>query len=166
MILLIGYLISLNSNITQKINLDYSEESIIIVNNTDYNLEPPVKLMLSEVLCIDSVSITFEYMQDEYAERFAAYIIEDFFFKHHYAIFISKNLKGHKLGVTLGHELIHLKQFESGDLIQLSFSDGFYIYKGDTINTNYVAHDDRPYEIDALEKEEETYYRIFKSLYK
>jgi len=165
-IILISFLISINNSIIKKDVTDYSSESITIINNTQYNLEPPVKLMLSDVLCIDSVSIKFEYMDDVYAEKYGAFIVEDFFFKHHYAIFISRYLAGHKLGIVLGHELVHLDQFESGDLRQLNFYSGIYIYKGDTINNNIIEHDDRPQEIDAMEREESTYYRIFKSLYK
>ena len=165
-IILISFLISINNSITQKNDPIYSHESVIIINNTDYNLEPPIKLMLSDVLCIDSVSIKFEYMDDINATKYAAFIIEDFFFKHHYVIFMSRHLNGSKLGVVLGHELVHLDQFETGDLIQLNFYTGIYIYKGDTINNNIIEHDDRPYEIDAMEREEETYFKIFKSLYK
>ena len=166
MVILIGYFISINNSITKKLKPEYSQESIVLINNTQYNLEPPVKLMLSEVLCIDSVSIKFEYMDGIYAEKYAAFIIEDFFFKHHYAIFLSRHLRGSKLGVVLAHELVHLDQFEKGDLQQLNFYTGMYIYKGDTIDTNIIEHDDRAFEIDALNREEETYFRIFESLYK
>ena len=141
-------------------------EMPVVINNTDYNLIPATKLMLIEVLNRDSVFIKFEYMPENYMLTHAAFIIEDFFFKNHYAIYLTKNLKGSHLGVVIGHELVHLDQYESGDLKQLNFYEGIYIYKGDTIYNNFIEHDERPYEIDAMEREEETYYQIFKSLYK
>ena len=165
MIILISFLISINTKIEKKLNPIYSTESIIIINETDYNLEEPIKLMLKDVLCLDSISIKIEYMPDKYSTEYAAFIVEDFFFKHHYAIFMSRYLKGHKIGLILAHELIHLEQFESGDLIQYNFYGGIFIYKGDTINTNLIEHDHRAYEMDAMNREEETYFRIFKSLY-
>jgi hypothetical protein len=92
-LILVTYYISL-TNQTTKILKDETDfpEIPVVINNTDYNLIPATKLMLSEVLNRDSVFIIFEFMPDNYMLTHSAFIIEDFFFKNHYAIYLTKNL--------------------------------------------------------------------------
>ncbi len=170
MIILIGFIININNKILKKTNpqkiIVDTPKTLVIINNTDYNIEQPTKIILNDILCRDSLAIKFEYMDEKYRQKYSAFVIEDIFFKNQYIIYITPYLKGHKLGITLAHELIHVDQFESGNLKQYNLYKGIYIFNSDTINTNIVKYNDRPYEIDAMNREEELYFRTFKFLYK
>lgn len=175
MIIGIGFLINLNNKIIlkntqilyeikQEEAIDSIPNTLVVINNTEYNLEAPTKIILNNTFSHDSLVVKFEYMPDEFTHTHAAFVIADFFFENHYVVYMSKYLEGHRINMVLVHELIHIDQFESGDLQQHNFYTGIYIYKGDTINNDTLEHDERPFEIDAMNREEGVYYSLFDSL--
>jgi hypothetical protein len=57
---------------------------------------------------------------------------------------------------TLAHELIHVKQFTKGELIEYSTSPKFK-FRGSLYDNLRISYWDKPWEIEAFEKEKELY---------
>ena len=64
---------------------------------------------------------------------------------------------------VLSHELVHLKQYETGDL-QL-IGDGKVTWKGETINVLDLNYEDRPWEREAFQTQTDVANKIKKILY-
>ena len=67
-----------------------------------------------------------------------------------YIIYVD-DLSRHESLTILSHELIHLEQYSSGRLIRME--DHFIMFNGEVFNVDNVPYKDRPWEIDAFNKE-------------
>lgn len=79
-----------------------------------------------------------------------------------YYIFIDDLSRDETLTV-LSHELIHLSQYYTNDLILIDSEK--FIWKKDTFNLSNLDYNERPFEIDAFKKQYELKKKIEKILY-
>jgi hypothetical protein len=63
---------------------------------------------------------------------------------------------------VLCHEVIHMQQYSSGDLI---YSDGNVTWKGETIELNSKEYENRLWEIDAFDRQKQLSKSVEKILY-
>ena len=80
-----------------------------------------------------------------------------------YIIYVDKNLNRNEYVSTFSHELIHLNQYFTKELIKNS--NNIPIWKGEQINLNNTKYQDLPWEIDAFSKQQELEKRMNKILY-
>lgn len=113
-----------------------------------------VHFMLEQLELVD-ISIDIEFsniLRDEYALGFSSKNSENEF-----SIELDRNLNFHDLLETICHEMIHIKQYVKGELIE---QNGQTIYKNILYNIDandyYEDVDNLPWEKEAYEKE--TYY--------
>ena len=78
-----------------------------------------------------------------------------------YVIYID-DLSRYESLTILSHELIHLEQYSSGKLIRME--DHFIMFNGEMFNIDNVAYKDRPWEIEAFNKEKDLRARLEKLL--
>jgi hypothetical protein len=64
---------------------------------------------------------------------------------------------------VLSHELIHLKQYNSGDLDVIG--DGIVLWKGQKINVMDITYEQRPWEKEAFDNQGDVSVKIKKILY-
>jgi predicted metallopeptidase len=79
-----------------------------------------------------------------------------------YDIFIDNINKSETITV-LSHELVHLKQYNSGDLNVVG--GGIVIWKGNKINVLDIPYEQRPWEIEAFNKQGDVASKIIKIIY-
>ena len=63
---------------------------------------------------------------------------------------------------VLCHEVIHMQQYSSGDLV---YSNGNVIWKGETIELNSKEYENRPWENDAFDRQTQLSKSVEKILY-
>lgn len=142
--------------------------TMIVNNHTDYRrADTLAMIVLNKIYVYDIMTVNIYYMNSDMGnDKFdvAGFIQKNPYKQHDYNIFIKKKTLPVSIKKFLSHELIHLNQMESGDLIQLQDNTKI-IYKGDTISFFDVPYDKRPYEIEALTKEDKILKKINKLLY-
>lgn len=119
------------------------ECQVNVINSTAYDLDGLV-LWACHYLHIHDVFIRIEYLPDNYVEEGLVRKIYDKI----YYIYLKKGLLN--LNLVVMHELVHVKQYESGDLNILSAS--VVTYKNKTIDLNRIHYRDRSYEHEAHAK--------------
>ena len=110
-------------------------KTVYIQNNTNLDVELKTKLIVNRLFNIDSIFIKYEYMgTQEYinGEEVGAYIVKNPLFENQYVIYISKTLKPYHEDIILSHEMIHLYQYESCDLVFVNIYKGTMRFKEDT----------------------------------
>jgi len=96
---------------------------------------------------------------DEYDLR--AYIVSDE--RSHYIIYLNNTDRNSEL-VSLSHELIHLKQYYTHELV---VTKNYVIWKNKKININEIpSYLQRPWEQDAFKNSNSLYLKIKNTLYK
>jgi len=104
------------------------------------------KLMDYDTMKINIYPLPLIFERDDKMEYFA-FIVHVPFEPHRYNIFLQKNASIGKMKTVFTHELVHLQQYESGDLRTI---DNYgYVWKGDTVQFKDVEYDYRPYEKEA-----------------
>lgn len=144
-------------------------KSLVVLNYTHYEIDTLTKTILYNVLGYDRVLVEFKYMPDELiygAYILKGHIVKDLEHSHSYTVYVSKYLREIEFIPFITHELIHLDQFETGELIQPSVFTNYMIYKGDTINLLQTSYQNRDYEINAFERENEVFLALKELLYK
>lgn len=116
------------------------EREINLFNTTDYPLDELV-YWTCKYLDINEVFIRIDYLPEHYRERG----VVKKFYDRAYQINLKKNLGNVRLVVI--HELIHVKQYESGDLKSLHGS--FVDYKGKKMNLDRIDYMARGFESEA-----------------
>ena len=128
------------------------------------------KAIIYNVLEYDTMNIGIAYMPKQ-MERVGeldikAFIQKNIYQEHAYLILVSSKLRISEFKLIMSHEMVHLDQFEKGDLVQIELGLEKIVYKGDTIYHKDVPYDDRPQEKDAFSKEDHIYRQLEKVLYK
>lgn len=124
-----------------KMNSFYAWEcEVNLINSTTYDLDDLVH-WACRYLDIDDVFIRVEYLPDNYTEEG---LVKKIYDKIYY-IYLKKGLLN--LNLVVMHELVHVKQYESGDLNILSAS--LVTYKNKAIDLNRVDYAERTYENEA-----------------
>jgi len=127
--------------------------SLVVENFTDNEMADTLtmvilnKLMDYDTMKINIYPLPSVFEKDDKTEYFA-FIVRVPFEEHLYNIYLQKNATIGRMKYVFPHELVHLKQYESGDLRTI---DNYgYVWKGDTVQFKDVEYDDRPYEKEAL----------------
>lgn len=81
--------------------------------------------------------------------------------RNQYVIYID-DLSRYESLTILSHELIHLEQYSSGRLIKME--DHFMMFDGEMYNVDNVQYKDRPWEVEAFNKEKELKTKLEKIL--
>ncbi len=138
-------------------------------NNTDYELADTAALVISDkILNLDTIDIQIFYMSPIWSRENAngfkvyGYTTKHLYKPHNYLIFLNADIDS-KLFRVLAHEMIHIKQMETGNLI--SINDSICVFKNDTINLFNMECSKRPYEIEALNEETSVLIKLNKLLY-
>lgn len=142
----------------------------LVLNGTDYGIDTLTRVVLSEVYQMDSVDILIGYMPSplegvklDNGLPLAAYIVPHPYKEKSYFIFMSRYLDKTTLLIAITHELVHAKQYYSGDLVKID--EAIYIYKGDTINAMDIEYMERAYERDAYKEESQVIRKLRDILY-
>lgn len=127
-------------------------ETLVVINDTKYDVELESKLILNKIFDYDSLYVRITYMPEPaYIDNIAlgAYIVKSPLFENQYVVYMSKDLKISQIDLVLSHELYHLDQYEKGDLEIINVFSGLYRYKQDTILLGLIPYYERPFEKDA-----------------
>lgn len=117
----------------------YDGEYLHVINNTSYNVEEIIR-WTCDYLEIRNVTICVA-PQTRYFEQSGFVIKQDDI----YYIYIKENLAS--VHLIMVHELIHVKQYETGEL---RISNGRLVnFKGANINLKKIPYDLRSYEVEA-----------------
>ena len=124
-------------------------------NRKNRELTSSIVHFMLEKLELNNITLDIEFsniLRDEYALGFSSKNAENEF-----SIELDRNLDFHDLLETICHEMIHIKQYVNGELIE---QNGQTIYKNILYNIDandyYEDVDNLPWEKEAYEKE--TYY--------
>ena len=79
-----------------------------------------------------------------------------------YIIYVDNNMNRSQYITTFSHELIHLKQYYTKELI---VKNNITIWKGQQINLNNVVYQDRPWEIEAFSNQKDLENKMNNILY-
>jgi hypothetical protein len=137
--------------------------TIEVINTTKHDVDTITKILLNKVMGYDTMKIIIAYIPPSL--RFANYDIYAFIKKHDhedktYFIYLSHTLESYLYKDVMAHELIHIEQFEKGNLSILD--NDFFIFKNDTFSYKKITYTRRPHEIEALSKQK-TYINLLKS---
>jgi hypothetical protein len=165
-VIFITTIIIININKEKHKNHFTFPESVEVNNFTDYNdVDTLVMIVLNKIFNYDTISIKIYYMNADLNTddiQIYAFIQKNPFRPHAYFIFLNKNISA-PIDKILSHELIHLKQMESGELVQETTN--YSIYNRDTIYFSKVKYFDRPYEIEAFKNENAVLHKLNNLLY-
>jgi len=137
-------------------------DTVIVNNNTEFEIDTTVKVLINKILNYDSITIYIFYLNKEmiYDDfEIMGYIEPTAYNNREYLLFINKQAE--QINMLLSHEFVHLDQYMKKELI-LNRNLQVAIYKGDTINLLKVPYKSRPFEQDAYNRQ----YQILKQLNK
>ena len=152
----------------KKVNHFTFPNTLIVQNNTSYERADTISMViLNRIFLVDTVKIYIYYMtnnrMDSKDVEVQAFIKRFSYEPHTYIIYLRKPPIDLTIERILSHELIHLKQMNDGELIELN--DSINIYKGDTINLYRIKYEDRLYEKYAYKNEVEVRKKLDNLLY-
>jgi hypothetical protein len=131
-------------------------DSIKIANHTAQKRADTVAMIIANrIFRFDTIKIGIVYLQREFIDgetEFIGFVQKNPFKPHEYLIYLKKGLLPIPINKILSHEMIHIEQMETGDLIPIPLQPKM-VYKGDTIVFADVPYDKRPFEIDAYMRE-------------
>lgn len=136
-------------------------------NSTDYKeLDTILLVATNKILKIDTIDLHIFYMSTNNLNtsdiEIAGFIEKVIFKPHTYSVFVSKNLPL-SIEEFVSHEITHLYQMETGDLMQLKNAA---FYKGKYINYLIVPYKNREFEKEAFNKQDSIENQLKKLLYK
>ena len=166
---LINYII-IKQSLREEADLTFPN-TVVVQNATDFEpLDKITKAIVYNVLGYDTINITIAYIPKQLEQMgdkdIRAFIQKNIFQEHAYMVLVSKTFRASEFKMVMSHEMAHLDQYESGDLIQIDLGLEMVIYKGDTIKYVDVPYDNRPHEKDAYKQEDHIYKELEKVLYK
>jgi hypothetical protein len=140
--------------------------TMVVKNYTEYKgFDTTTYVVCSELFAYDTLNVNLFYSHAGMTIHdmpLYGFILQIPYKPHTYNIYISRDAANAE--EVLIHELIHLRQYEDGDLIIASPS--FAIYKGDTIYYKKVPYENRKYEKDAYRETEQVRKNLYHLLYK
>jgi hypothetical protein len=126
----------------------------VVINYSDCrDVDKAALTILDEIFRYDNITIKIYNLEVEENTIILAKIDKDSTALHSYIIHLNyESLYSSAERIkTIAHELAHLRQYESGELIELKNKNGV-VFRGDTINYDIVGYSLRPHEIDAIER--------------
>jgi len=151
----------------KKVNHFEFPSTLTASNYTNYERADTITMViLNRIFNIDTMQISIHKMvmdmgNDELETW--AFIQKNPFVPHNYYIFIKDGSLPMSLEQLLSHELIHLKQIESGILV-VTGGDGYY-YDGKYFKFSEVPYNQRPQEIEAFKNQNEVLRKLNDLLY-
>jgi len=168
--LLIGFIIYLmvfEARKEKNINQFEFPSTLIVKNHTTQKgADTLAMLILNRIFDYDTIKLDIVYIPKNLNNlefNIVGFIQKNQFKSHTYMIFIKKGILPVSIKNFLSHELVHLHQMEIGDLIQIDETK--IVYQNDTIYFSEVPYNQRPYEIDAISKENEIRKRLDQILF-
>lgn len=137
--------------ITSK-KIENVEPSFQVINKTNYKNADTLVYHLSQIFGYDTLKIHLISIPNVLNYYAIVQKLKD----HEYVILLNNSLSNENLKLALSHEFIHIRQYETGDL--LSFKRHVF-YKGDSISID-VKYSERVYEQEAFKEQ----YEIVKKL--
>jgi hypothetical protein len=165
-VLVIGLLVYLISNQSQETSfkkVTLSNNNIITNKTSKSYLDTLVSEGL-DVLGLKSEFVTIKTMNPSFKgslgsdNELRAFIIGQ---NNQYIIYVD-DLSRHESLTVLSHELIHLEQYSSGRLIRME--QHFIMFNGEVFNVDNVPYKERPWEIEAFNKEKDLRTKLEKLL--
>lgn len=142
-------------------------ETLNVNNFTDHRyVDTMTMIVLHKIYGYDTMSVNIFNLNANIDNEidFAAHIMKYDDEEHAYGMYIVEN-PSISLSKIISHELIHLKQFEDGNLKHISDDNSKMIYLNDTIDLNAVDYFDREFEIDAFSKQNKIHKQLKSQLY-
>lgn len=138
---------------------------INVVSNVDIEYADSTSMiLLNKIFDIDSINLHINYMYNDLVVNeinIRAYTEK---YNDNYMVFINKNVNKSQFKRIMSHEVIHIKQMYSGDLVKID--DEKYVWKGDTLKYKNVDYYDREYEKEAYDEQNEVLSKLNNLLYK
>ena len=121
--------------------------TINITNTTTYNVDTMVFIAVNKVMGIDSLKVNILYNDRyfKYNRDIKAVLYQNN--PKDYNLFINRTVSNREIEVIIAHEMIHLKQYYDGILIQKSLTDSI-VYNGIKFSPT-TSYNERPWERDA-----------------
>jgi len=130
--------------------------SMEIINKTNEKRADTIAMIIAnKIFLFDTLKIGIVYLPKEYKDgetEFMGFVQKNSFQPHEYFIFVKKGILPISIKKLLSHEMLHVKQYEDGELIPI-FQQPLVVYMGDTIDFRQVPYNKRQFEIDAFAKE-------------
>lgn len=133
--------------------VELDDKSNLVFNQTEHLFYDTIILTGLEILGIQDVGVTVQPITENAKKDFAsqggelsAHIRE---YLGSYYLFIDETSKIETIDI-ISHELIHLKQYESG---RLKYSNDTLTWDGKSYTRTEIPYGQRPWEIDAEKKE-------------
>jgi len=168
MIIFLAYLnISQNKKDNRPFRKQDFPKTIIVENNTEYDkLDTIIYVLANKVFNLDTLEINvypIKHKIDNENYEFYAYTNKIYFKSHSYIIYVNPNLSFSDLKLTVSHEFIHIKQYERDDL---EIIDNVAKFKGRKYDLRDIEYMDRPFEIEAFNKQNKILFKLDSFLYK
>jgi len=170
-ILLIAVVITIavvvNARREKRIN-HFEFPSTMVVNNytTHKRADTLAMVILNKIYDYDTINLNIFYAPKHLSSNeyeLIGFIQKNQFQPHSYNIFVKRGTLPVSIKSFLSHELIHLNQMETGELVQIDYVK--IVHKGDTIYFSDVPYEERLYEIEAFGKEGNISRQLNKLLY-
>lgn len=167
MLIILTIIIIINVRREKRINHFVFPSTMIVNNHTSHKQADTLAMViLNKIYGYDTIKLDIVYSPRNLTTKeyeILGFIQKNSFEAHTYMIFIKKGTLPIPINRFLSHELIHLHQMEIGDLIQIDETK--IVYQGDTIYFSNVPYDERPYEKDAISKENDIRKELNQLLY-
>jgi hypothetical protein len=152
--IIITIIIGVVINVRREKRVNHFEfPSTMIVNNytTEKRADTLAMIILNKIFQYDTMRLDIVYAPQNLSNNeyeIAGFIKKNPFELNTYIIFIKKGRLPISIKKFLSHELIHLRQMEIGDLIQIDQTK--IVYQNNTIYFSDVPYNNRPYEFNAF----------------
>lgn len=117
-----------------------------------------------DVMNLESNLVVVNPISNESKESFGGSSLKAHVRYHNgvYYLFIDKLNRLESI-LVIAHEIIHIKQYSSSDLI---YEDGILIWKGEEMDINSINYEERPWEMEAFFNESKLFSSIYDKLYR
>jgi len=169
--IIIVLLIIIGNNCNKKqINKFEFPETLTVNNFTEYSyLDTIIMIVVNKIFNYDTINVDIHYINNNFNKNstfeYNGYIEKNKFKNHGYVIFLRKNLSDNLLKKVISHELIHLKQIETGRLV-LTDDNNILIYDKTLIILSQTSYLNRGFEIDAFLEESNIFNQLNDLIYK
>lgn len=152
----------------RNVNIYEFPDTVVVENNTTQkNADTYSKIILNKIYEYDTIKLEIVYMTNDLSTdeiEVSGWIQQNPYEPHTYMIFMKKGALPMSVKKFLSHELIHVRQMETGDMIQIP-NEPMVVYKGDSIDFLHIPYKERPFEIEALRTENDVLKRLNRLLY-
>jgi len=151
----------------RNVNVYEYPDTVVVTNHTKHkNADTYSKIILNKIFEYDTITLNIYYASRDYGTEeydVAGFIQKNPYVPHTYNVFVKKNGLPTSIKHFLSHELIHLRQMESGDLIPID--QYTQVYKGDTISFLDTPYRERLFETEAINTQNDVLKQLNHLLY-